>query len=339
MQHSELPQTGSALPRRRQPSATSSPRRSKRLQSMSPTHSEADIHEDRAVGSGKRLSLVSPSPEQDMIANGASGTPDQAAPMASGAVHSKILHDAESHSVLDNIFHGELDEVKIQVQALLEHMEDAQKTQKTIVQRLKSLDKGQGSLMGVFVVQSVLLFLGSSSNAACLPKLQAWESQYPLPTTEDDIMRHPYYSHHWQNEWRSDSSARRKQFNLFSSICEYMSAGQRERSETALTLNAAAATPTMSALATELNALIPYIQPGQLAAANSSHPASFAPNDDELYGDHQRHDAPLRQSSLVARLGDIIRTVPTPQFPVRADGHLQWLFRMPDQAIEEPTED
>lgn len=151
-------------------------------------------------------------------------------------------------------------------------------------------------------------------------------------------MRHPYYCHQWQKEWCSDSSARRKQFNLFSAISEYISAGRNHGTETALTLYASAATPSMSAVVTDLNALIPYVHPGQLATTESHSPGSFTPGNEELYGGYPTRTESVPRPSIIVRLGDIVRAVPILQFPVGPDGHLRWFFRMPVEATQEPTE-
>lgn len=96
----------------------------------------------------------------DITPGSASGISDQSKPMESGTGDALMPHDAESDSELDSVHHDELNEVTIQVRTLLGRMEDARTTQETILQRMESLSKSQESLMGVFVIQSVLLFIG-----------------------------------------------------------------------------------------------------------------------------------------------------------------------------------
>jgi hypothetical protein len=180
----------------------------------------------------------------------------------------------------------------------------------------------------VFAIAQPQTVARSNTNAACLPILEAYRVRHPLPATHDEIEQHPYYSPEWQDEWRSDSVSRRKQFNLFSSLCEYSSAGQLHGSEMALALYVPATRTSMDVLVTELNALIPHVRPEQSATAEELYEGS------PVYG----------QSTLlsfipmvVVRIAGIVRTVPQFQFPVGADGHLRWIFRMPDQATQRPA--
>jgi hypothetical protein len=73
---------------------------------------------------------------------------------------SPIPHNSESYSGLDSVHQDEPDAVRTQLQTLLNGMQDVQATHDSILQRMEILSKAQESLMGVFVIQSVLLFIG-----------------------------------------------------------------------------------------------------------------------------------------------------------------------------------
>lgn len=115
-----------------------------------------------------------------------------------------------------------------------------------------------------------------------------------------------------------------------------MGAGENHTPEMALTLRATAAAPSMRAMVTELNALIPYVHAGPLATADSFSLGSgtFTPGDEGLHEGHTVGAVLTPRTSIVVRLGEIVRTIPTLQFPIGPDGHLRWFFRMPTQATQ-----